>query len=297
VLVAADVWRWQPHPEVWALILGLAGLYLYALLRIGPAATLPGEPIVTRRQLAWFAAAIVTLWAASDWPVHDIAEEHLYSVHMMQHLLLSLVVPPMALLATPTWLARMVVGSGRTYRFLRGASRLVPATIAFNVVVVFSHWPAVVQASIDTAAVHYGVHVLVVATSLLMWTGIVSPLPELRFSLPVQAGHLFLQSIVPTVPAGILIFAEHVAYDAYDRAGQIWGMTALEDQQVAAAIMKVGGATYLWVIIAAIFIRFATRAQADDRARGIELDRRSPELTWAEVERELAEAGPAPPEP
>jgi putative membrane protein len=303
-VAAVNVWRWHPHPEVWALILGLVGLYVYALRVIGPKATRADEPVVSAGQVRWFVATMVTLWVAADWPVHDIAENYLYSVHMVQHLLLSLVLPPMALLATPTWLARMAVGSGRGYRVLRWATRLVPATILFNVVVVFSHWPTVVAASVANPFAHYGVHALVVGSALVMWMGVCSPLPELRFSLLVQAAHLFLQSVVPTVPAGILVFGEHVAYRSYDRVGRIWGLTALEDQQLAAATMKLVAGTYLWVIIASLFIRFATQAQADDRARGVELDRRAPDfdgspvdLTWANVEQQLADAGPAPREP
>jgi putative membrane protein len=314
VVAAVNVWRWHPHPEVWALIAGLVGLYVYAVRVIGPAATRDDEPVVTGGQIRWFAATMVALWLAADWPIHDIAERYLYSVHMTQHLLLSLVVPPMALLATPTWLARMVVGTGHGYRVVRWLSRLVPATLLFNAVVVFSHWPAVVQTSVSNPFAHYGVHALVVASSLVMWMGVCSPLPELRFSLLVQSAHLFLQSVVPTVPAGILVFGEKVAYKSYDRVGRIWGLTAVEDQQLAAAFMKLVAGTYLWVIIASLFIRFATQAQDDDRARGVELDRRAPspggpaldgatfddpalELTWAQVEQQLADAGPAPPEP
>jgi putative membrane protein len=291
-----DVWRWQPHPEVWALIIGLGVLYVYAVVKIGPKVTQAGERVVTRAQIAWFVGALLTLWFASDWPVHDIAEEHLYSAHMVQHLLLSLVIPPMALLATPTWLGRMVVGDGRGYRVVRALTRLLPATIIFNVVVVFSHWPLVVEHSLSTAWVHYGVHMLVVTSGFIMWSGVCSPLPELRFSVPVQMGHLFLQSVVPTVPASILVFAESVAYESYDRVGEIWGMTAVEDQAAAASIMKVVAGTYLWVIIAVLFFRFAASLESDDRSRGVPLDRRSPELTYAEVEQAFAEAGPAPKE-
>lgn len=292
-----DLWRWQPHPEVWALIAGLVGLYWYALRRIGPSATLAGEQVVRRGQLAWFTVGVLTLWAASDWPIHDIGERWLYSVHMGQHLLLSLVAVPMLLLGTPTWLARMVVGRGRSYRVVRWMTRLVPASLFFNAVVVLSHWPAVVNRAVDSAPLHYGVHLLVVLSAAAMWMGICGPLPELRFSLPVQMGHLFLQSVVPTVPAGWLVFADAVVYKTYDRVGHLWGMTAVEDQQIAAALMKVVGGLYLWCIIVALFARFAERSQDDDRERGIPLDRRSPALTWADVERELATAPPAPHEP
>ena len=48
------------------------------------------------------------LWAATDWPIHDIGEEYLYSVHMLQHMMLSYFLPPLALLATPEWLLRVL---------------------------------------------------------------------------------------------------------------------------------------------------------------------------------------------
>ena len=296
----ADLWRFRPHPEVWVLVLGLAGLWWYAMRRVGPKATLPHEVVVTRSQTAWGVAALVTLWLASDWPIHDIGEQYLYSVHMVQHILFQFAVAPMVLLATPTWLARMVVGDGAGYRWLRRLSRLVPATVIFNLVVVLTHWPAVVNQAVDNPLLHYGVHVIVVASALLMWLPVCGPLPELRFSLPVQAGHLLLQTIVPTVPAGWLTMADGVVYKTYERVGRLWGMTTVEDQQVAGALMKVGEGLILWVVIAVLFIRWATSSQDDDRQRGIELDRRAPEadrLTWADVEQQLATAPPAPPEP
>jgi putative membrane protein len=300
---AVDIWRWQPHPEVWVLVAGLTFAWVWALRRIGPRAVLPGERVTSPGQVAWMAGALAVLWLASDWPVHDIAEEYLYSVHMAQHLMLTLVFPPMFLLGTPTWLARLVVGSGRGYAVYRRLSRLVPATVLFNGVLVFSHWPAVVDGAVQNALAHYGLHLLSVLVALLMWTGVCGPLPELRFALPVQMAHLFLQSVVPTVPAGWLLFADHTVYDVYDRTGKIWGMTAVFDQQFAAALMKVGAGTYLWLIIGSLFFKFAARHErelgegwANDFDRGVDLDRRSPDLTFEEVERAFEIAGPAPQE-
>ena len=110
--LAPSPWRFQPHPEVWALIAFLAIAYWYAMTRIGPKVTRPDERVVTRGQVAWFSAGLLTMWVASDWPVHDIAEQYLYSVHMAQHNMLTYLAPPMFLLGTPTWLARLVVGNG-----------------------------------------------------------------------------------------------------------------------------------------------------------------------------------------
>ena len=81
--------------------------------RVGPHAVPAGQPVVTRRNMRCFVAAMVLLWAASDWPIHDIGEQYLYSVHMLQHMMLSYFLPPLALLATPEWLLRVLVGDGR----------------------------------------------------------------------------------------------------------------------------------------------------------------------------------------
>ena len=299
-LVEEQPFRFQPHPEIWALIVGIAALAVYAVKRIGPTATHADEVIVTRGQKAWFGAALLTLWVASDWPMHDISEEYLYFVHMIQHLLLSFVIVPMFLLATPTWLARMVVGKARGYLVLRKMTRVVPATLLFNAVVVLSHWPAMVNSAVTNAPLHYGVHVLVFFSALVMWMPVCGPLPELRYSLFVQMPYLFLQSIIPTVPAGWLTFADGVVYTSYDRAYRLWGISVPYDQQAAGMIMKVVGGTYLWVLIGILFIRFVQASEHGDRARGIQPDRRTPEedlLTWADVERELAAAPPAPREP
>lgn len=275
---------------MWLLVLGLSALYWYAITRIGPTSARPGEVVSTRSQRVSFVAAMGVLWLASDWPIHDIGERYLYSAHMLQHLMLSLVLPPLAWMATPTWLARLVVGSGRGYGIVRRLARPLAATLLFNAVVVLQHWPFVVNTSVDNATFHYGVHAVVVITSLVMWLPVAGPFPELRPSLAVQMIYLFGQSILPTVPTGFLVFAENVVYRSYDTPVRLWGISATDDQQLAGALMKLAGGTYLWVIIGVLFVRFATRHVADDRASGVELDRRAPSVASGPTSRA---AGPA----
>ena len=61
--------------------------------------------------------------------------------------------------------------------------------------------------------------------------------------------YLFLMSVVPTVPAAWLTFAEGAVYKHYDIAVRVWGLSVTTDQQVAGAIMKTGGAVFLWSIV------------------------------------------------
>ncbi len=134
ILAAADpIWRWQPHPEVWLLVAGAIGLRVYAGRVVGPKVVPAGAAPFRTRQTVAFVGAVAVLWFASDWPLHDIAEQRLYSAHMLQHFLLTMVVPPLFWLATPSWLARLVVqDGGRGKRVLDRLASPVPALLIFN---------------------------------------------------------------------------------------------------------------------------------------------------------------------
>lgn len=259
----ADVWRFQPHPEVWLLIAGVVGLGFYATRIIGPRAAGDG-PVVTRAQRRWFAAAVALLWMASDWPMHDISEEYLYWVHMVQHMLFTLIIPPMLLKATPEWLARLIVSrDGTAGTWIRRLTYPVVAGLLFNLVTGLTHAPLVVNTSVDNGPFHYLVHTVVFASALLMWIPVVGPLPELRISKPAQALYLFLMSVIPTVPGAWLTFADDAVYSAYDHPVRLWGTTVAHDQQAAGMIMKVVGGLYLWTWIAMRFFQWSAQPNHD----------------------------------
>jgi putative membrane protein len=276
-----DFWRWQPHPEVWVLVGGVIGLAIYALRVVGPKVVPAGQPVVSRQQLAWFGLGVVLLWLASDWPMHDIAEEYLFSAHMIQHMLLTFVVPPVLLLATPEWLARLVLGRGTAKTVFYFLARPVPAALLFNGFLVFTHAPGTVNLAVQNALVHYLVHTVLVFTAFLLWMPVCGPLPELRISYPAQMLYLFVTSIVPTVPAGWLTFAEGAVYSAYDVPARLWGISVTSDQQAAGAIMKLVGGSFLWLVITIRFFQWAAKFSDTDKAS----DQAGPahDLPWEKV--------------
>ncbi|MGH9236238.1 MAG: cytochrome c oxidase assembly protein [Acidimicrobiales bacterium] len=277
-----DFWRWQPHPEVWVLVGGVIGLAVFAVRVVGPKVVPAGEPVVSRQQVAWFGLGVVMLWLASDWPLHDVSEEYLFSAHMVQHMLLSFVVPPVMLLATPEWLARLVLGRGRAKKVFYFLARPVPAALLFNGFQVFTHAPGTVNTAVSNALVHYLVHTVLVLAAFLLWVPVCGPLPELRISYPAQMLYLFVTSIIPTVPAGWLTFAEGAVYSAYDIPARLWGISVTSDQQAAGAIMKLVGGGFLWVIITIRFFQWAARFSDTDKA----VDQAGPvhDLRWDEPE-------------
>lgn len=295
-----DPWRFQWHVEVWALVACLSVAYVYMVRVIGPKAVPAGQPAATRFNIGCFVAAMAMLWVASDWPIHDIGEEYLYSVHMLQHMMLSYFLPPLVLMATPQWLLRVLIGDGRLYRWLAFACRPVVAAIVFNAIVVITHIPGVVNASVDNGPLHYTLHFIVVLSALLMWMPVVGPFPEWQLQPLGKCIYLFVQSLVPTIPAAWLTFAEGTVYEAYDQPVRVWGLSIIDDQQVAGAIMKTGGGLFLWSIIVFLFFkRFAAgfstansyrRDPSGDVTGDIALEQDVDVLTTEDVEREFAKA-------
>ena len=285
-----DPWRYQLHLEVWILIVFLVSSYIYVVRVLGPRAVTAGEPIVTRRQLVCFISGILIMFLSTDWPMHDIAEEYLYSVHMFQHMSLTYFMPPLVVLATPEWFVRVLVGNGRAYRALRFLTFPVRAGLLFNLGIVISHIPGVVNASVSNGPLHYFVHMLLVLTSILMWMPVCGPLKEFQMAPMPKMIYLFLNSVVATIPAGWLTFAEGVVYKHYNIPTRVWGVSVSNDQQIAGAIMKLGGSIFLWTIIVAMFFKHFVKTFRDENKD--DYDKVETILTTADVERAFQASPP-----
>ncbi|MGH9223983.1 MAG: cytochrome c oxidase assembly protein [Acidimicrobiales bacterium] len=267
---------WHFHPDVWTLIVLLAGAYWLVLRR--ETARNGGKPAATRWQKVAFAAGVATLFAASDWPIHDLGEGYLYSAHMVQHLLVTLVAAPLLLLGTPSWLVRRLLSPKWLLAIVKTVARPAPNLIQANVVLVLSHWPVIVEGTLRHHPLHFVAHAVLLTSALIMWLPVVSPHPDIPRLPPIlQMLYLFLQTIIPTVPASFLTLGHGLLYPIYGEFPRLWGISAITDQQVAGLIMKIGAGMYLWAIIGVIFFRW----YADE-------ERKPPEvLLWDDVEREL----------
>jgi putative membrane protein len=257
----------------------LLGLYVLAVRSWGPRYTSPGEPPVTKAQVRFFAMGVLALWIGADWPIHEISERYLFSVHMVQHMIFSLIAPPLLLAGSPDWLLRRLLSPRWIMAVMRRITRPLPALFAFNGYLVFSHWPGFVNATLSNGLLHFTAHTVLVGLSMLMWWPVLSPMPELpRISSPAQMLYLFGQTIVPTVPASFLTFAEHPIYQFYAKAPRlIPGVNAVMDQGLAGLVMKLGGGILLWTIIAYLFFKWAARQEKG-----------TPDPTnWQDLEREL----------
>lgn len=272
---------WVPHPEVWLLVGAIAAGYAVAVNRLGPRLAATGTQVVTRFQIATFSAGLLAIWVASDWPIHDLAERYLYWVHMVQHTSYAIIAAPLLLMGTPTWLARWLLSPRWLLKSVRYMSRLIPATLLFNAVVIFTHIPVVVDASLHNGLLHFGLHALLLLSSLIVWMPLLSPLPEVPRLQPLaRMLFLFLQSIVPTVPASFLTFGDHPLYKFYETVPRLWGISALDDMRFAGLIMKILWGFSLWITITVVFFRWHNAEEKGSPARRVsrDLDRELMEL-------------------
>jgi len=252
---------WHPHPDVWLLLGGLWGAYLVAVTR--HRAT-PADAEDRRRRTTLFSIGMACLWLGADWPVHDLAEGYLYSAHMVQHMVFTLVAAPLLIAGTPAWMWRAVLSPRPVFVTFRFLTRPVVALIVFNGLLLFTHWPEMVKASVGSELIHFTLHVLLFGSAIVVWWPVMSPLVALpALTPPAQMMYLFAQSLAPTIPASCLTFGHTLLYPVYGTFPRIWGISALNDQLIAGLLMKIVGGLILWVFIATIFFRWHAREERD----------------------------------
>ncbi|MEX2275671.1 MAG: cytochrome c oxidase assembly protein [Actinomycetota bacterium] len=266
------------HLDVLLVLGSVQALYLIALrrrrrsLQLDPSRAAAaaraeglGDPVASRRQVTLFSAGMIVLLLGATWPVHDLAERYLYSAHMLQHLLFTLVAAPLLLSGTPAWLLRSILKPRWAFASVRVLTKPLVAIVVYNGVLLFTHWPEIVDASVGSELLHFSLHVLILASAIVLWWPVVSPLPELPpLAPPAQMLYVFINSLAPTIPASFLTFGREPLYKVYESFPRIWGIGALDDQLVAGLLMKIGGGLLLWGVITAIFFRWFAQEQRDE---------------------------------
>jgi putative membrane protein len=246
---------WPFDPTVYA------GLLLIALAY---AALARGRADIGRRQSLYFVAGLLTIWVALETPIDTVSDHYLQSVHMLQHVLIGLVAPPLLLLAlSPSMVATLLRVPG-----LRAATEPVPAQLAFAVVMGAWHLPVLYDLAVRSEAIHVFEHLTFMAGGALFWwpvVGVTAAAAKWRLG---EAGRV-LYLVFGTVPADtvavILMFARSPFYAFYTQAPRLVpGIDPLTDQVLAGVVlMAVDKLSYL-IAILDIFFHWLARARAEE---------------------------------
>lgn len=274
-----DWFDWHLHPDVLLLCVGLLCGYFYAVTTLRLRLSDAGR--IRRSQTVYFSLGVLAIYVAAGSPVHDISEEYLLSMHMFQHMLFTLVAPPLLLAGIPAWLWQALFRQRGVMPVAKVLVNPLVAFGAFNFLIVVTHLPHVVDYALQEHWFHFVVHAALVTSAMMMWWPVMSSVPELpRLSYPLQMSYLFVQSLLPAVIGSFITFSRTAVYDFYGEAPRIWGLDPVEDQQIGALVMKLVGSLILWAFIGVAFFRWYAREEAE--AKG---------PAWREVEEELKELG------
>jgi putative membrane protein len=218
-----------------------------------------GERVPPARAVA-FLAALASVVAALVGPIHDLAERGLFSAHMIQHLLLTLVAPPLLLAGTPPFMAdallRPLLARPATRRLLRTLTSPLVALGAWSVALFVWHLPGPYAAALGSHAVHFTQHATLTATALLAWWPVASParvLPPLPYA--AQILYLFVFGMPMTIVAAMITGAEHVLYPL-ESAAVATAVTPLQDQRLGGVLMWVPAGIVPLVAFTAVFFRW-----------------------------------------
>src|SRR3984893_1148517 len=243
------------HPSVPIGVAILIALYLGACRVIGR------RP--SRRQAMWFALAMAAILYAHT-ELDELADARIFSMHMLQHLMETFVVPPLLLLGTPAWMIQRVVLSRSIKPIARAFTNPLVAFVIFSAVFVTAHFPPVFELMCRNENFHIFLHLMFMAAGVLLWWPILSPMPELpRLSYPAQILYLFLLMIPMTAVAAPITLATHVIYPWYIEGAHGWGLKPLEDQVMGGLIMWIGQGTYLMFVFTFIFYKWQQREDSD----------------------------------
>jgi putative membrane protein len=249
---------WHLEPTVIAGALVVLGLYVYRLPRAGPVAWF--------RPLAFGFGALAMFLALAS-PL-DAGADRLLSLHMLQHVVLTSIGPPLVLLGLPPGMLQPLLRL-RPLRWL--LARLTMPFVAAALFIVnmwFWHAPPVYEAALTNLELHVAMHIAFMATGLLFWWPVVQPLPELgRIGEGARLLYLFVSGFPMGVLALLLLSSGKVVYDYYETAPGLWGISPIADQQVAGVIMGALGELASFLAITFLFFRFLDRDEAEAAPR------------------------------
>ena len=263
---AGTLWTaWQAEPGSVVLLAALEGLYL---LGVGPLRERNNwADEADPRKTATFTLGVLVLFLALVSPIDAISDRYLFSAHMLQHVLLTLVAPPLMVLGTPDWLIRPLLRPNWAFRLARAATHPIGAFLAFNIIFSLWHVPALYNLSLQNDVVHVLEHAMMIGAAMLMWWPLTGSMPELpRISYPMRMMYLFGLSVAQIIVFGALVFAGEPLYWFYAEAPRVVGMSVLTDQQVGAIIMKVGGGMLFMTLLIVTFYRWYGESERERKA-------------------------------
>lgn len=228
-----------------------------------------------------FYAGWTALLAGAVSPIDGLSGE-LFLMHMVQHMLMMMVGPPLILVGAPVVpvlrglpgvlradLAIPLLQMRRVRKVLSFLASPLTAWLAFVFTVWIWHIPSLYNEAVTNEALHFLQHVMFVSAAIFFWWSAIDPVPlRPQLAYPLRLLYLFLATLQSTVLAAIITLSEDVLYTYYESVPRLWGLTAAEDQMIAGLIMWIPGAGIYFLTLSILF--FVMLARDNERMRRLE---------------------------
>jgi len=216
-------------------------------------------------QRAMFYLSLVLLFFTLNGPLHDLSDAYLFSAHMVQHLVLTLIVPPMMILGTPGWMLRPPLRNRMVFALAKSLTGFGACFAIFNIVLSVWHLPPMYNLALAQHPIHIVQHLTFIVASVFMWWPLTSPLPEFpRSSYPMQILYCFIMTIPMSVIAIYIAMADSLLYPAYAVAPRILGITPMMDQQYGGLIMWIPGGLFFYGVMTVVFFKWSNRGEDNE---------------------------------
>lgn len=256
---AAWDWTWRPYVGIWLFVGLIAGTYIMHVRGLARRGELSGRG-ARKQHYVWFGLGVLALWAGLDWPLGTLGAGYLMSVHIVQFLLVGMIAPALMLLGVPH---ASYVGLERhpgLRKWIRELSSPLVALVIFNLGISITHWPTVVDYLMATQLGAMTSDLLWVTFGLIFWWPVIAPIPERpQFSPLAKILYLAVNIVLVRPPVLVMLFTENPVYATYELAPTIRGIFALEDQQFAGGLMKIGSSWILMIGISAVLYHWWKR--------------------------------------
>ena len=256
---------WSIHPSTVIGIGALIAIYFWRAAQAKPEETVSGA-----RKLSFFGAMFV-IFASLNGPLHDLSDDYLFSAHMVQHLLLTLAMPPLLIAAIPGWMLRPLLGNRVIAAIARTVTKPIICFSIFNIIIAAWHIPSLYNLAMANHNIHIVEHLMFMVAAVLMWWPLMSPLPELpRLAYPGQMLYSFLMSIPMSIIAIYITLADQVLYPAYASAPRVSWLSPMDDQMLGGLIMWVPGGLIFALIMTVVFFKWAARGEDSTAAAQVD---------------------------
>ncbi len=264
---------WTVFTVHWSTVIGLVALLALYEWRARVAARNRADgPPPTTAQRARFVTALAAIFLSLNGPLHDLSDSFLFSAHMVQHLVLTLIAPPLLISGTPASLFRPALRARVVARIARAITRPLLCYAIFNLVLVAWHFPQAYDLAVREHPVHIAQHLTFMTVAVLMWWPLLSPLPELpRLPYPMQLLYCFAMTIPMSIVAIFITYADFVLYPSYAFAPRVLGISPMQDQLLGGLVMWIPGGFFFLGVMAVVFFKWA--AVNSDTAAAAQLSR------------------------